>query len=168
MTAGYVALRAPGGEPLELAPAARGFELRAAGAVAAVIQREGSGGSDAVARSADGEWRFAGGWLGGRVGVTDVASGERVAMIRQRGVTGTRGRVSIGDRELDYRSTGTSATRWELLDHGTVFVDVAGVSATEERFTVTLSEPAPESLLVLIACYGAMQSSAAAAASAAM
>ena len=168
MTGSCTPLAARGREPLELVPGGAGFQLRAGTALLGTLEREGAQGSAAIAQAADGAWRFAGAgsWRGGRVTVTNVATGAEVAELRSRGVSGARGTATVRERALAYRSSGTTATRWELLDDGTPLVVVEG--AGDERFAVTLGDPEPDSLLVLVACYGAMQASAAAAASAAI
>lgn len=165
---GLVALADRSG-PFVLAAGSHGYELLAGGELAGRLVREGASGTGLLARSARGSWRFAGdGFLRPRVAVTDAASGEEVASLRARGVSGARGTVTVAGRELAYRARGALADRWELLDGDRTLVAVTTLAGVrDERFELALATPPPDDLLVLIACYGALQNSAAAAASAA-
>ncbi len=169
MSPDFTVLLGTEGAEVELAAAGGGYELRAGRELVARLERSGAKGSGLEARSAEGGWRFAGeGVLRSRVVVTDAATGAEVATIRPRGVSGARGEVVAGGRTLEYRVDGTLTTRWQLLDGDVPLVSVEAVGAGEERYRVALSDPPPDLLLVVIACYGALQSDAAAAASAAI
>ncbi len=161
---------APGQDDLELVatdPSARAYELRADGAVVASLSARDGGGAAWLARMAGGEWRFdREGLLRPRVVVTDAA-GEEVASLRSRGLAGSHGTVRVGERELRYRTEGPLSDRWVLHDGDRPLITAA--RGREERYRVTCAEPsAGEGLLVVIACYGALQNSAGAAASAAI
>ena len=165
---GLVALPGGGGS-LVLAGTEHGYDLLLDGQPAGQLAREGASGAGLRARSARGSWRFAAeGFLRPRVTVIDATSGAEVASLRARGVSGMRGTVTVANREFSYRAGGALATRWELLDAEREIVAVTTLAGgRHERFEVTVATPSPEDLLVLIACYGALQNNAAAAASAA-
>lgn len=148
--------------------AARAHELRADGVVVARLSLEGSSGTTALVLTRDAAWRFAArGVLRPQVVLTDADSGEEVAAVRPRGISGSHGEVQLGGRVLSYRVEGSLSDRWALLDGDDPIVTVAR-HHDAERYRVSHAAGGADGLLLLaIACYSAVQSSGGAAASAA-
>ena len=86
---------------------ARAHELRIGGAAVARLDATGSSGTASHARTRDGAWDFEGeGVLRPHVVVREVGSGEEVASLRSKGITGAKGTVQLGGRELAYHTEG--------------------------------------------------------------
>jgi hypothetical protein len=151
--------------PLNLRPADGGYVLHDGDVPVGSLRREGGSGSGATVTFADGAWRFAGGgMLRPRVTVTDAASGGEAAVLRTKGVTGAHVVVEVGGRELDARAEGKLSDRWTVSDGDTVLVEVRGGAGAAH---VARPSGEVEPVVLAIALYGAVQSAAAAAASAA-
>jgi len=142
---------------------ARAHVLRIGGAAVARLDATGSSGTASHARTRDGAWDFGGeGVLRPHVVVREVGSGEEVASLRSKGMTGAKGTVQLGGRELAYHMEGVLSDTWVLLEDEIPLVTVARNS--DGHYRVICDWQHVDELLLVIACYGAVQSSGAAAA----
>ena len=150
---------------LSLAGRAGDHELRDGDRLVGTLRRAGSSGTDASVETTAGTWRFAGrGVLRPGVEVTDARAGERVATFRGSGMSGARGVIELGDRELEYRTEGALATRLVVADASGPLVEVAHDTNGAAPATVTLHGDVSD-VLLMVACYLAVQNIGAAAAS---
>lgn len=142
---------------------ARPHELRIGGAAVARLDATGSSGTASHARTRDGAWDFEGeGVLRPHVVVREVGSGEEVASLRSKGITGAKGTVQLGGRELAYHTEGVLSDTWVLLEDEIPLVTVTRNS--DGHYRVICDSQHVDGLLLVIACYGAVQSSGGAAA----
>lgn len=137
--------------------AARAHVLRAGGAAVARLDATGSSGTASNARTRDGAWDFEGeGMLRPQIVVREVGSGEEIASLRSKGMTGANGTVQVGGLELAYRVEGVLSDSWVLLEDETPLVTVARNS--DGHYRVICDSQHVNELLLVIACYGAVQS----------